>query len=137
MRIALNGGPAEAAAHLIAHLKRIGVLDESGNVAEPSVAISARSVTPTQKQPTPSSAERGAVMKSGNPADTDADAMQEYYIETALLRRLCRSMKAPIRPCRSFEEFDARFDRPGDNWERLANFENDAIVALARAGRGQ
>ena len=70
-------------------------------------------------------------------AGTTGEMMQEYYSETALLRRLCRSMKAPIRPCRSLEGFDARFDRPGDNWERLANFENDAIVALARAERGQ
>ena len=70
-------------------------------------------------------------------AGTTGEMMQEYYSETALLRRLCRSMKAPIRPCRSFEEFGARFERPGDNSERLANFENDAIVALARAGRGQ
>ena len=75
------------------------------------------------------------------PAMTTGDYMRKYYSETALLRRLCRSMKAASRPCRSFEEFDARFDRPGENykdsWERLANFENDAIVALARAGRGQ
>ena len=71
------------------------------------------------------------------PAMTTGDYMQKYYSETALLRRLCRSMKAAIRPCRSFEEFDARFERPGDNWERLANFENDAIVALAMTARGQ
>ena len=72
------------------------------------------------------------------PAMTTGDYMQKYYSETALLRRLCRSMKAASRPCRSFEEFDARFDRPDlDNWERLASFENDAIVALARAGRDQ
>ena len=72
------------------------------------------------------------------PAGTTGDYMQKYYSETALLRRLCRSMKAASRPCRSFEEFDARFGR-GDfaTWERLASFENDAIVALARAGRGQ
>ena len=72
------------------------------------------------------------------PAMTTGDYMQKYYSETALLRRLCRSMKAPIRPCRSFEEFEARLDRPDlHNWERLANFENDAIVALAMAARGQ
>ena len=72
------------------------------------------------------------------PAMTTGDYMQKYYSETALLRRLCRSMKAASRPCRSFEEFDARFGRRDlDNWERLASFENDAIVALARAGRGQ
>ena len=72
------------------------------------------------------------------PAGTTGDYMQKYYSETALLRRLCRSMKAASRPCRSYEEFEARFDRPDlHNWERLANFENDAIVALARAGRGQ
>ena len=75
------------------------------------------------------------------PAWTTTDAMEECYRETALLRRLCRSMKAAIQPCRSNEGFDARFDRQGDNykdtWERLANFENDAIVALARAGRDQ
>ena len=73
------------------------------------------------------------------PAMTTGDYMQKYYSETALLRRLCRSMKAPIRPCRSFEEFEARFDRPDwhNSWERLANLENDAIVALAMAARGQ
>ena len=70
------------------------------------------------------------------PAMTTGDYMQKYFSETALLRRLCRSMKAPIRPCRSFEEFDARFGRGDfDNWERLASFENDAIVALARHGQ--
>ena len=64
--------------------------------------------------------------------------MLEYYNDTAFLRRLCRSTEAAIQQCRSFEEFEARFDRPDlHNWERLANFENDAIVALARAGRGQ
>ena len=72
------------------------------------------------------------------PAMTTGDYMQKYYSETALLRRLYRSMKAAIQPCRSFEEFTARFERLDlHNWERLANFENDAIVALARAGRGQ
>ena len=71
-------------------------------------------------------------------AGTTGEMMQEYYSETALLRRLCRSIEQVIRPCRSFEEFDARFDRPDlNNWERLASFENDAIVALATAGRGQ
>ena len=70
-------------------------------------------------------------------AGTTGDYMLEYYSETAFLRRLCRSMKAASRPCRSFEEFDARFDRPDlKNWERLASFEHDAIIALARA-RGQ
>ena len=65
--------------------------------------------------------------------------MLEYYKETAFLRRLCRSTEAAIQPCRSFEEFEARFDRPvwHNSWERLANFENDAIVALAMAARGQ
>ena len=72
------------------------------------------------------------------PAMTTGDYMQKYYSETALLRRLYRGMKAAIQPCRSFEEFTARFERPDlHNWERLANFENDAIVALARAGRDQ
>ena len=33
MPFALTGPPADAAAQLIAHWKRIGVLDESGNVA--------------------------------------------------------------------------------------------------------
>ena len=70
------------------------------------------------------------------------DYMLEYYSETAFLRRLCRSTVAAIQPCRSFEEFEARFDRPEwlhspISWERLANCENDAIVALAMAARGQ
>ena len=68
--------------------------------------------------------------------------MLKYYNETAFLRRLCRSTEAAIRPCRSFEEFEARFNRPEwyhslKSWERLANFENDTIVALAMAARGQ
>ena len=49
--------------------------------------------------------------------------MLEYYSETAVLRRLCRSTEAAIQQCRSFEEFEAGFDRPDlHNWERLANF---------------
>ena len=71
-------------------------------------------------------------------AMTTGDYMEKYYSETAFLRRLCRSTEAAIQQCRSFEEFEARFDRPDlHNWERLANFENDAIVALAMAARGQ
>ena len=62
--------------------------------------------------------------------------MLEYYKDTAFLRRLCRSTEAAIQPCRSFEEFEARFDRPDwhNSWER---HKNDAIVALAMAARGQ
>ena len=64
--------------------------------------------------------------------------MLEYYKDTAFLRRLCRSTETAIQQCRSFEEFEAGFDRPDlHNWERLANFENDAIVALAMAARGR
>ena len=64
--------------------------------------------------------------------------MLEYYKDTAFLRRLCRSTETAIQQCRSFEEFEAGFDRPDlHNWERLANFENGAIVALVRAARGQ
>ena len=74
----------------------------------------------------------------GRWAGTTGDYMEMYCSETAVLRRLCRSTEAAIQQCRSFEEFEARFDCPDlHNWERLANFENDAIVALAMAARGQ
>ena len=66
------------------------------------------------------------------PAGTTGDMKEQYYLETALLRRLCRSMKAATRPCLSSEEFDERLARGVDSWERLASFENDAMVALAR-----
>ena len=46
MPIALTGPPEVAAAQLIAHLKRTGVLDASGNVAESAVAISAQADSP-------------------------------------------------------------------------------------------
>ena len=62
--------------------------------------------------------------------------MLMYYKDTAFLRQLCRSTETAIQQCRSFEEFEAGFDRPDlHNWERLANFENDAIVALVRVGQ--
>ena len=65
-------------------------------------------------------------------AGTTGEMKEQYYLETALLRRLCRSMKAATRPCLSMEEFDERFERCADRWGRLASFENDAMVALAR-----
>ena len=81
---------------------------------------------------------RWADSEDGRWAGTTGDYLLWYYSVTAVLRRLCRSTEAAARPCRSFEEFDARFGRRDlGNWERLASIENDAIVALARAGRGQ
>ena len=50
MPFTLTGPPEEAASQLIAHLKRRGVLDESGNVAKP-VAISAQADGAVREQP--------------------------------------------------------------------------------------
>ena len=48
MPVALTGGPAEGSAQLIAHLKSIGVVDASGDVAatRATVAISAQADSP-------------------------------------------------------------------------------------------
>ena len=43
------------------------------------------------------------------PSLATTDAMQDFYSGTALLRWLCRSIMAAIRPCLSNDEFDERF----------------------------
>ncbi len=64
--------------------------------------------------------------------------MQEYYLETALLRRLCRGMKEVTQPCFQNDGTTAFFLVPSeDGWARLESFEMDIIVAFARAGHGQ
>ena len=53
-----------------------------------------------------------------------------------------RAQRQPFSHAEASKSFEARFDNMfaaewDSSWERLANFENDAIVALAMAARGQ